>query len=259
MENGLYPLLLGLLQQMWWPFVRVMALLAFAPVLADGMVPMRVRVLLALTLALVLMPATGPAVQVALFSGGGLALTLEQVAIGAVIGLALQLVTASLAVLGYLLSSQTGLAMALLNDPVNGSSSDVLSVLLGLLGILVFFSIDGHLLVVGVLAASFKAWPVGGGLQALTLQTLAYNVGWIFAAAFLLATPVVFSAWLVQLGFGFLARISPSLNLFSLGFSVVTLFGLLMLAFLLRHLPGHYIAMTQRSLDLIAQMMRGNG
>jgi flagellar biosynthetic protein FliR len=107
-----------------------------------------------------------------------------------------------------------------------------------------------------VIGASFKAWPVGQGYAPLLLQTVAYNVAWIFAAAMLLALPIVFSTMVVQLGFGFLNRVAPSLNLFSLGFSMITVFGLLMLAQIVRFIPEHYIAMTNRVLDMIAEQMR---
>ena len=124
---------------------------------------------------------------------------------------------------------------------------------------LLFFAFDVHLLLAGIVASSFTAWPVGQALDHLQLQTVAYHLGWVFAAAFLLATPIIFGAMLVQLGFGFMTRISPSLNIFALGFSVVTLFGLVMLAYMLRHLPAHYRQMTQRSLDMLTQLMHTHG
>ena len=63
--------------------------------------------------------------------------------------------------------------MAQMNDPVNGQQSDVISGLLGLVAILVFFAVDGHLVLAGVLGQSFKAWPVGGGYKSLLLETVA--------------------------------------------------------------------------------------
>ncbi|MDI9856448.1 flagellar biosynthetic protein FliR [Comamonas sp. 17RB] len=257
MEQGLYPFLLYWLQILWWPFARIMALLAFAPIFGDPTVPVRVRVTIALTLAVVALPSVSSAViSVNAFSLTAVALTLEQIAIGAVLGLGLQFATTALSIFGFLSASQTSLAMAMLNDPVNGSSSDALSVLALLLGMLLFFVLDIHLLVAGIVSASFDAWPVGQSLSRLQLQTVAYNMGWVFAAAFLLATPIIFAAMLVQLGFGFMARISPSLNIFALGFSVVTLFGLAMLAFMLRHIPAHYLQMTRRALDMLTLMMK---
>ena len=150
-------------------------------------------------------------------------------------------------------------SLAVMNDPLNGTSSDVVSALLAMLAIIIFFTIDGHLVITGVLGASFKAWPLGGGYSALLLQTVAWNVAWIFSAAMLLAIPIVFSTMVVQVGFGFLNRVAPSLNLFALGFSVITIFGLLMLGQVVRFIPGHYIRMSNQVLDMIQQQMRASG
>ena len=61
---------------------------------------------------------------------------------------------------------------------------------------------------------------------------------------------------MVQVGFGFLNRIAPALNLFSLGFSLVTLFGLFMLMQMVRFLPDGYLSMTRRTLDMLEQLMK---
>jgi flagellar biosynthetic protein FliR len=190
------------------------------------------------------------------FSLAGVVVMVEQAVIGGVIGLALQLTMAVVNMLGFLVSSQVGFSMAQMNDPVNGQQSDVISALLGLVAILVFFAVDGHLVLAGVLGQSFRAWPVGSGYGGLLLQTVALNVGWVFSAAILLALPIVFSTIVVQIGFGFLNRVAPSLNLFSLGFSLVTLFGLMMLVQVVRFIPEHYVQMTNQVLEMIQQQMR---
>jgi flagellar biosynthetic protein FliR len=223
-----------------------------APVLGEAMVPVTVRILLALVLGVILMPvaAQGGADRPAVAAGRGA--TLEQAVIGLAIGLALQLAMAVFQVLGYLASSQMGLAMAVMNDPLNGSASDAVSNLLFILCTLVFFAVDGHLVVTGVLGASFKAWPVGPAGAAVAADA-GLQVGWVFSAAMLLALPLVFSTLVVQIGFGFLNRVAPTMNLFSLGFSVVTLFGVLMLWALIPALPTHYLQATQHTLDLLQQ------
>ena len=246
-----------LLGALWWPFCRILALLSAAPVIGDALVPVPVRILLSLVLALLMLPLTlaSGAAAIDPLSLAGVAATLEQAVIGGVLGLAFHFAMSVLAVLGYLVSSQVGFSMAVMNDPMNGTSSDVVSGLLSLLGIVVFFAIDGHLVLAGVLAQSFRAWPVGQGYGPLLLSTVAYNVAWIFSAAMLLALPVVLSTLVVQLGFGFLNRVAPSLNLFALGFSVITLFGLLMLGQVARFIPAHYIAMSNKVLELLQQQM----
>jgi flagellar biosynthetic protein FliR len=242
--------LLPLLHALWWPFVRLLAMFSTAPVIGEATMPVAPRILLSLALAVVLMPAAH-AGQVDPWSAHGLVMTFQEIAIGAVIGLAFQLTMAVIMVLGFLVSSQMGLSMAVMNDPLNGTSTDVVSTMLYVLSIVVFFAIDGHLVLVGVLGSSFQAWPVGAGLPIGTLQAFGAGVGWVFSAALLLAVPVIFSTLVVQIGFGFLNRVAPALNLYSLGFSVVTLFGLLMLAPLVRFVPEHYVALTRHVLDML--------
>lgn len=248
--------LLPLIGALWWPFCRNMALLSSAPVIGEGLVPIPVRALLALVLSFLMLPLTKDMPMPDPFSLHGVVAMFEQAVIGGVLGFALQFATSAIAMLGYLASSQIGFAMAQMNDPVNGQQSDVISSLLALVAIFVFFAIDGHLVLTSVLGQSFRAWPVGQGLGPLMLQAVALNVGWVFAAAVLLALPIVFSTMVVQIGFGFLNRVAPSLNLFSLGFSLVTIFGLLMLVQLVRFIPEHYIQLTNQVLEMIGQQMR---
>ena len=249
-------LLLPLISALWWPFCRIMAMLSTAPVIGEAVVPLPVRALLSLVLAFLMLPITRGAVMPDPFSLAGVVAMAEQAVIGGVIGLALQLTMAVVNMLGFLVSSQVGFSMAQMNDPVNGQQSDVISALLGIVAMLVFFAVDGHLVLAGVLGQSFRAWPVGGGWGPLLLETVALNVGWVFSAAILLALPIVFSTVVVQIGFGFLNRVAPSLNLFSLGFSLVTVFGLMMLVQVVRFIPEHYVQMTNQVLEMLQQQMR---
>lgn len=252
--------LLPLLNALWWPFCRSMAFLSAVPTIGEAMVPMRLRVLLALVLAVVLMPVSqATALPIDPWSLAGAVAAAEQAILGLVLGLALHLAMAAIGVLGFLLASQLGLAMALMNDPLNGASSDVLSALFAMLCTLVFFSVDGHLMFMQVLGASFKAWPVGAGLSTLAMDTVALHVGWVFSAAMLLALPVIFSTLVVQIGMGLLNRVAPTLNLFSLGFALVTLFGLFMLTRMLAFVPGHYLRMTEQLLELIDSGLKNGG
>jgi flagellar biosynthetic protein FliR len=253
--DQLYAQLMPMLTALWWPFVRIMAMFSMAPVLGDGSVQVTVRVLLALALSFVMLPMTHGGVAVDPISLQAIVATVEQAVIGGVLGLAFQFSVAVISVLGFLVSSQVGFSMAVMNDPMNGQQSDVISSLLSVLSIMVFFAMDGHLLLAGVIGASFHAWPIGHGYGPLLLQTVAFNSAWIFAAAMLLAIPIVFSTLVVQLGFGFLNRVAPSLNLYSLGFSIITVFGLLMLVQIVRFVPQHYIGMTDRVLEMLRHQM----
>lgn len=252
----LFSQLVAMLAALWWPFCRILAAFSAAPMLGDAAVPISVRVLLSVVLAVAILPAVEIVGPIEPWSMQGITATIEQVAIGAVLGFTFHLIVSSFMVLGYLISSQMGLAMAVMNDPMSGASSDVVSVILYVLCMLVFFSVDGHLVFAGVIGASFKAWPVGAGLSLLSLHALALNVAWVFSAALLMAVPIIFSALVVQMGFGFLNRVAPTLNLFALGFSLVTMFGVYMLSHIVRTVPEHYLRMMDRVLDTLQQTLR---
>lgn len=252
----LFNQMLPLLHTLWWPFCRILAMFSAAPLIGETTLPMPVRILLSLVLAVVMLPLVPGGAQIDPFSLNGVATTVQEVLIGFVMGLAFHLAMAVIMVLGFLVSSQIGLSMALMNDPLNGASSDVVSSLLATMCALVFFAVDGHLLLAGVIGASFGAWPVGGGIPLSTLQAIALNVAWVFSAALLLAVPMVFATMVVQIGFGFLNRVAPSLNLFSLGFSLVTVFGLFMLGHVARVVPQQYLRMCGQVLDMLQQQMR---
>jgi flagellar biosynthesis protein FliR len=245
----------ALVSALWWPFCRIFSMFSASPILGQTAMPITPRVLLSLALGVVMMPLAKPVVAIDPLSLHALVATIEQVIIGFEIGLAFHLVMSVAQVVGFMISSQMGLSMGVMNDPLNGTASDVVSGLMSVLYMLLFFSIDGHLVLAGVVGASFHAWPVGAAFDLATLRTLAYHVAWVFSASLLLAVPVMFSTLVVQVGFGFLNRVAPALNLYSLGFSAVTIFGLYMLGYLVRFVPDHYVRMTNHVLDLLQQGM----
>jgi len=256
--SGPYALLLETLPAFWWPFCRILAALSIAPFLGDALLPMRMRVAAAFALAIALLPVfIGKLPAIDPFSLSGVAATAEQAVIGLSIGLAFYLVLAVLQVLGYLISSQMALSMAVMNDPGNGQSSDVLSNLLYLFAALLFFAMDAHLVLAQVVVDSFRHWPVGGGLPVGALHSLALSGGWVLSAAILLALPAVFATFVVQVGFGLINRVAPALNLFSLGFPLVTLFGLVSLGLTIRFIPDNYVRLSSQVLDLLGRLMGG--
>jgi len=249
----LYPALL-------WPFFRFAAALSTAPAIGEATVPLRARLLLALVLSIAVQPVLPPLPPIAPLSLAGLMTVIAQVLIGAMLGLVFHLVLAALQLAGTLVSTQMGLSMAALNDPVNGSSSDPMASLMYLAFLLLFFTFDGHLVVTQVLARSFHVWPVGGsGPDAQALKQLVLAVGWIFPAALMLALPLVFATMVVQVGTGFLNRAAPALNLFALGFSITVIVGLVLATRMMPALPDQFVRMNAHVLDLLDAMAPARG
>lgn len=245
------------MQAYWWPFCRMLALFSMAPLFNHKAVSIRIRVLLALGITAALTNALPVPPDINPLSLKGIFTSIEQILFGVLLGLMLQLVFIIFMLVGEVISTQMGMSMARYNDPTNGvSSSSIVYQLYFILLVFIFFSIDGHLLTVSVIYQSFLYWPVGGGLHYLGIEGFLRGMAWMFSAAVLISLPIVFCMALVQFCFGLLNRISPAMNLFSLGFPITILVGLLCIYLTLPNMPQSYLHLTRELLDTIGRILQ---
>jgi flagellar biosynthesis protein FliR len=224
-----------------WPFLRITGLVLIAPVLGSALVARRVKMALVLLLTLALAPLVPPAPAIAPFSAVALLTAAQQLLIGIAIGFVAQIVFDALVVAGQLVATTMGLGYAMLIDPNHGANTAVVGQFFLIMGLLLFLALGGHLLVLGVLADSFRWLPPGP--QGLDLPGVATLVAWggrIFEAGVVIALPAVVGLLLVNLALGVVSRAAPQLNLFAVGFPVSMLLGFLMLLLSLPALPGSF-------------------
>lgn len=209
-----------------WPFFRIAALVTAAPLLGMRGVPMRLRLVVALALTLVIAPMVESPPQVELFSAAAMAIVAQQVLIGLAMGFALQLVFEAFVLGGQIISLSMGLGLASVNDPVSGVAVPTLSQFYTFTVTLLFLALNGHLILVEVLADSFRTLPIAvRGLDGDGLWALLNWAGQIFSGALLIALPAVAALLLANIGFGVLTRSAPQLNIFAVGFLVFILLG----------------------------------
>jgi len=225
---------LHFLQQLLWLMLRIGALLMNLPMVGTHAVPKRVRIGLALGLAVALAPLVPPA---PLFNGwqADTVLTIaRELLLGTVMGFALRLLFEVTTLAGEWIAQGTGLAFAQMNDPLRGGNSGVIGQWFYLLFGLLFFAANGHLALITLLHGSYHALPIGTALPDLpALLQLAPSLGMeVFRGALGLALPVMVAMLAVNLGFGVLARAAPALNPMQLGLPVTVLLGLGLLALL---------------------------
>jgi flagellar biosynthetic protein FliR len=223
----------------FWPMARVLALVATAPVLGNNGVPRRIRLGLGLALTVAIAPLAGPFPDVSPASWQGLLILGQQVMIGVAMGFAMRIVFTAVDMAGELIGLQMGLGFATFFDHVHGVNSPVVAQLLGLIAMLFFLAINGHLLVIAALAESFQVMPVGTGLFG---PQAAYGLvswgGHIFTAGFTLALPVLAALVITNVALGVLTRTAPQLNVFAVGFPITLMLGFLMLALVLPYMTG---------------------
>lgn len=211
-----------------WPFLRIGAMLLAVPVLSIDAVSVRIRVLLTLALTLMIYPMLEwPTIDPV--SAVGLAEIVNQILIGVLMGVFLQIVTAAVVVGGQAIANAMGLSMATMVDPGLGTVP-LMSQFLLIIATLIFLSVGGHVLVIGILLRSFETFPVG--VAFIGEADFAALIEWsamIFLGGVLLALPVMVALLLVNAGVGVVTRAAPSLNIFAVGFPVFFLTGYLIL------------------------------
>lgn len=222
--------LAGWLAAFLWPLARIAALVGAAPVFGNTGVPRRVKLLIALALTVAVAPLAGPLPQADPWSVAGVAVLAEQIAVGLAMGLAMRLAFAMVDVAGEIIGLQMGLGFATFFDPQHGTHTPVIAQFLGLLTTLVFLGLNGHLMLLSVLAESFRLLPPGAGATAAPPWFALADWGSkVFASGLMLALPVVTALLVTNLAIGLLTRAAPQLNLFAVGFPVTILVGWIML------------------------------
>ncbi|WP_425604045.1 flagellar biosynthetic protein FliR [Luteimonas kalidii] len=231
--------LFGMLATVLWYALRIGAALQVLPVIGGRGIPVRARLIttLALSAALSTVLPAPPAMGVDAATALGV---LREFSVGIAIGMMLRLAFEAGRLAGELVSQGMGLSFATMADPLSGASSAVLSQWFYLAFALLFFSIDGHLALVGVLADSYGGLPIGAALPDVDalLEAVPAFFGACLRAGALLALPVMMALLAVNIAFGVLARAAAQLNPMAIGLPVSLLVGLVLLMLLMRQLQS---------------------
>jgi len=220
-----------------WPFTRIAAMLAIAPIFGARVVPLRVRLTVALVLTAMVVPLIPRVPVIDPLSAASALVTAQQLVLGLAIGFSLQLVMATLVIAGQTIAMGMGLGFAQMVDPQNGINVPVIGQYYLVIATLLFLALNGHLALLRVLVDSFHSVPIG--VDALTREDFRSIAGWgvrMFADAIMVALPAVASILLVNLSFGVVSRSAPQLNIFGVGFPVTLTLGFIVLVFALSNL-----------------------
>lgn len=197
-------------------FARVGAIVMAAPALGEVSVPPRVRLSIALAIAAALWPVLSSSLPAMPASPFGLLVAIGgEVLIGLFIGGVARLMMSSLHVGGAVIAFQSGLAVSMTFDPSQGTQSAIVSSFLSLLGVVVIFSADLHLMIIAAMRDSYALFPPSGFGFIGDLSELAVRV---VAGAFLLgvqiSAPFLVYGLVFYTGLGLIARLMPQLQVF---------------------------------------------
>lgn len=243
-----------------FPLARVLALMASAPVFSNAALSPQIRLVIGLAIGLGLAPALPPMPPIAPGSWLGIAVLAQQVLIGVVLGFTLRMVFSAVDMAGELIGLQMGLSFATFYDPQSASETPVVSEFLGLLTTLLFLAMNGHLLMLSVLAESFKLLPVA--TTPFAANGLAFLLSWsaiLFSAGLMLALPIIAALLIANIALGVLARVASSLNIFAVGFPVTMVAGFTVMMLSLPYFGTAMEKLYDRGFVALAGVLRAGG
>lgn len=240
---------------------RTSGLVMGAPIFGTPDIPVRVRALFAVALALLLaptqaghpLPEMDSLVQLLLLIGG-------ELLIGVTLGLGVLLLFSGIQLAGQLISQVSGMSLADVVNPSLGTSVPLFSQLLFLVTMVVFVALGGHRQVVAGLLDTYLTIPPGGvGLPhsiyepALALLRESFELGLRTAA------PTVAAQLLATLTIGLVSRTMPQLNIMAVGFGVNSMVTLGTMSLSLGGLAWAFQEQLTPHLDELLQLIHNLG
>lgn len=214
--------------------VRLGVVLLLSPVLSSLSGLVTVRVFLSLALSVLLVSGLGlraPAGALAL-----LPLVLAAVAelvTGLVLAFGVFAAFGAFALAGKLLDIQSGFGIGNVYDPVTRAGAPLFATLLNMVGVVVFFGMDGHHALLRGLAFSLQHIPPGSGFHAFDGEAVIRQFGLMFSLGVALIIPVMLCLLLVETALALVSRVLPQMNVFVVGAPVKIVAALALLAWTL--------------------------
>lgn len=213
-------------------FTRVGATVMVMPGIGDGYVSPRIRLLLALLIALVVFPMLAdqlPSLPASPLVLG--ALLASEALIGIFLGYLARLLLTALDIAGMMIAFNTGLAAAQALNPALGTQGNLVGATLGTLGVLLIMLTDMHHMIIMAVVDSYTLWmpgnwlPVGDAADMMTRL-----VAKSFLIGLQLAMPVVMVGIILNLAMGLLARLMPQIQVFFLILPIQIMLGMIILS-----------------------------
>lgn len=238
-----------------WPLTRILGMIAIAPVFSERAIPNRIKLGFGVVLTLIILPTLPPMPVFDIFSPVGLLLLVQQILIGFSIGFCMRLVFAAIGLAGQMIGMSMGLGFAVFFDPMSNSQNSSIAQFLSMLALLIFLSLDGHLMMVTTLAESFISLPITNSWHSLDMMAMASWGETIFSVGLQLAMPAIAALLITNMALGILTRTAPQLNIFGIGFPVTLSIGFLVLALALQGMLNPITQAIDAGFNHIAQVM----
>ncbi len=213
-------------------FARAGAIMMLLPGIGEVGVPTRVRLGLALTVALIIGGIVGgdmpPLPEEPLVMAG---LITQEALIGLYFGSLARLMMSALVVAGQVAGMQSGLAFAQSFDPTQGQQGAIMASFLNLIAVTLIFVSGLHRLFLTGIVGSYSIIPAGsipefGDVAQLGTEVVAQS----FRVGLQMAAPLIAFGLVFYLALGVLSRLMPQVQIFFVAMPLNVFAGLSILA-----------------------------
>ena len=238
--------------------LRMGAFLVASPFFGSRMVPLPVRIVFSIALGLGAMNyGSFPNLEV-LTSVAIVPIIFQEIVLGLTCGMILNMCFSTVIMAGEKIAATSGLAFASQVDPTNGAQSPVISQIFSLFLLVLFFSLNGHLVIFELLYKSYDTLPLGSLNDLNSMFSLGIEASsTIYEQAVIIVLPIVSLLFLMNLGIGYITKSAPQLNLFSFGFPLTILGTFFALYFSVDALQFVFSDLIDRSLNFVRLVLAG--
>ncbi len=219
---------------------RVSCFVYIAPFFSMTNTPARVRIGLSVAISVLLYEAITPSQAVICESLMEYAVVVMKEAVtGLLIGFSANICTSIVSFAGTIADMETGMSMATLMDPTTKESTSITGVLYQYVFMMLFLVTGMHRYLLGALADTFVLIPINGAVihtDRLLGKIITFMSDYILIG-FRIVLPIFCIILLLNAILGVMAKVSPQMNMFSVGIQLKVLTGLTSLFLTVGMLP----------------------
>lgn len=240
-----------------WPLLRLSGFALTLPILSSAMTPPKVRLMFVIFIAFLTSKLHPEWPTMFSFSMIGFIGMLKEFMLGLLMGTIIQFVFQAFVLGGQIIAMQAGLGFAMLIDPSSKANVPLVSQFYLMAVTLVFLILDGHLAMIDLIVNSFKYQPLGGNvIDKNALWQLLMFSAWMFKGAVYLALPMIVSLLMVSMSFGIMMKAAPQINIFSVGFPITLLLGVVIMYVTLGSVLPHIESLHSSAFTFLEEMLK---
>jgi flagellar biosynthetic protein FliR len=211
--------------------LRILAFVVSWPVFGVSTVPVPVKVLLSVVLAMIVFPTVSfQNIDLIKIDDQLIFLAVRELFLGLAMGFLMRMFFFAVTIAGDVISISTGLSAAQIFNPAMGTQSNVIEQFEMMIATLFFLAINGHHIFIQGMVDSFHIAPVASiAVKSASFSGITLIVQDVFLAGLRISAPILVAIFLTNIAMGIIGRAVPQINVLVTSMPVTLLLGLAVL------------------------------